>query len=194
MRSNAIAVAAALAITLGGSPSAQATTVKLLDLDELTRAATHVVAGEITGQEAAWIGRLLVTRVTLRVADCLKGPCEAGELTIHVLGGQADGLAMHVEGAATLYEGEDVLLFLQAAGAGVFRTVGMAQGKFGLTSLDPDAQASRDLSGLVLQRDGIALRPAADPVGSMRLAELRTRVLAARPDRSEHAAYAAATP
>ena len=193
MRSHAAAVALTLATLVGASPAAMATTVKVLDLDELTRKATHVVAGEVTGREAGWLGRLLVTRVTLKVADCMKGPCESQALTIHVLGGEAEGLAMHVEGSPSLDEGESVVLFLQPAGAGVLRPVGMAQGKFGLSSLDPRARATRDLKGLVFHRDGVAIRNHVDPIGQLSLADLRARVLAARPVRRD-VTYASVTP
>ncbi len=181
----------ALLASLGVSANAGATTVRLLNLDELARKASHVVAGEVVAQEPLWMGRLLVTRVTLRVADCMKGACDGAQMTVHVLGGEVDGLAMMVEGSPQLVPGEQVVLFLQPAAGGIFRTVGMAQGKFALPSLEPDAVAYRDLTDLVLERDGIIAHHRMDPIGDLRYADLRERVLAVRPVRPDPSAFAA---
>jgi len=184
----------ALLASLGVSANAGATTVRLLNLDELARKASHVVAGEVVAQEPLWMGRLLVTRVTLRVADCMKGACDGAQMTVHVLGGEVDGLAMMVEGSPRLVRGEQVVLFLQPAAGGIYRTVGMAQGKFALPTLDPDAVAYRDLSGLVLEQDGVLAHHRVDPIGDLRYSELKARVLAVRPVRSDPARFASVTP
>jgi len=184
-------VSLAFLASLGASTQAGATTVRLLNLDELARKASHVVAGEVVAEEPLWMGRLLVTRVTLRVADCMKGACDGTTMTVHVLGGEVDGLAMMVEGSPKLLAGEQVVLFLQPAAGGIFRTVGMAQGKFALPALDPDAVAHRDLSGLVLERDGVLAHHRLDPIGALRYADLRERVLAVRPVRPDPSAFAA---
>ena len=175
--SRVVAIIAAL-VTLALAPIAGATTVDLLTLDKLIQRSTRVVAGEVLAGQATWLGRLLVTRVRLRVDDCLKGVCPSREMDVHVLGGELDGLAMMVDGSPRFVEGEHVVVFLEASGGGTFRTVGMSQGKFVRTSTASDARLQRDLSGLLLQHDGVAAEHRTDPFHGLRFDDLRTRILA----------------
>jgi len=161
------------AVMAAAAPAA-ATTVSLLSLDDMARQATHVVAGDVVGEEAAWTGNLLVTRVTLRVSECLKGACNDTEIRINVLGGEADGLVMVVEGAPTFAVGERVVLFLQPAAGGVLRTVGMAQGKFTFAAARSDGEPlSRDLSGLTLHSGAVAAPHRHDPFEGLTFIDLR---------------------
>ena len=170
---------AILTVVATAAPAA-ATTVQLLNLDQLITGATHVVEGEVIDGVSLWRGKLLVTRVQLRVQDCMKGSCGETTMNIDVLGGEQDGLAMVVEGSPRFSPGENVVLFLQPVAAGTFRTVGMAQGKFvvGQAADEADPELVRDLSGLVLDSGRVSAAHNEDPFSGLRLSDIKRQVVA----------------
>ncbi len=174
-------VTLALVSALLAPAAAQATTVRLFNLPELVDRASHIVSGEVLSGEAQWLGKLLVTKVRLRVTECLKGSCSDSALEVAVLGGELDGVAMMVDGAARFYTGEHVVLFLRGSGGGAFQTVGMAQGKFVRAGDDDDSPVVRDLSGLAFQRDGIVAPHVNDPFQGLKFRDLRAQVHAVAP-------------
>lgn len=112
---------------------ARATTVHPFSLDELIYVADRIVVGQVLSTDAAFTrdGGLIVTTVELQVAEVLKGPAAAETLGIQVLGGEAAGLALHVEGAPRFDPGEQVLLFIEEGPHGL-EVLGWAQGKLDL--------------------------------------------------------------
>lgn len=176
-------IAIALASAALAPSAAQATTVRLFNLPELVDRASHIVSGEVVSGEAEWMGKLLVTKVRLRVTECLKGTCGTETVDVAVLGGELDGVAMMVDGAARFYTGEHVVLFLRGSGGGAYQTVGMAQGKFVRAGHDDDAPVVRDLSGLAFRRDGIVAEHVHDPFQGLKFRDLRAQVHAVAPSR-----------
>ena len=118
------------ALALGGPA---ATTLRLLNLEELTRKAGDIVVGrcvavETIGRNAAGVP---LARVTIRLERVLKGSSH-GTLTFRTplaVEGEADGAGL--QGVPRFRQGEDLILFLYPAGRSGLRTaVGLGQGKF----------------------------------------------------------------
>src|SRR5262245_12393468 len=108
------------------------------NLASLASSATLIVRGTVLSQKSSWNAnhRQLYTEVRLRVAQVYKGQ-QAQEVTIHRLGGSADGIGMRVFGEAEYRQGEEVFVFLRRLpyhhGEGSeFTPVGLARGKFHL--------------------------------------------------------------
>jgi hypothetical protein len=128
-------------------PSAGAMTVKRLTNEELTTQAELIVVGRHVESRSVWVGRVLVTRVTVAVGEILKGQAPS-TVTVDIPGGidmnREIPIGMSVPGAPTIHSGEHVVLFLSRqdgikaqAGSGEYTIVGFSQGKF---SVGQDAQ------------------------------------------------------
>ena len=119
------------------SRPARASVVLALSLEELTRKAELIVLGVATEQQARrhFDGKLIVTDVSLRVDDVLKGSAKRGQTVVTtLLGGKLDGLALQVPGEANLPVGQRLLVFLyHAPASGDLRVVGMSQGALALS-------------------------------------------------------------
>ena len=84
-----------------------------LSLDELSERADHVVVAEVTSLEQEMHDGLPWTVVTLSVEDSLKGP-SSPTLTLRYPGGMLPGgVEYRVVGTPTLYEGDEVVAFVQ---------------------------------------------------------------------------------
>jgi hypothetical protein len=122
-----IAAAASL-LALAALPAAASVTTAL-DLRELVTEAEHVVLATVVSQRSSYDARRrIVTDVTLRVEDAMKGGRAAGAtLVVRRLGGAIGDLGMRVEGEASFADGERVVLFGATIG-GHLRPVGLSQG------------------------------------------------------------------
>lgn len=121
------------ALTLGFAPTAAATTVAPLSVEQVTDASDLIVRGTV---EESWVdpdgnGRLY-TRVLVQVTEVLKGGADVGDyVTVESPGGTLDGQSLGVPGAPRYSLGEDTLLFLTDKPArGVYGTVGLTLGKY----------------------------------------------------------------
>lgn len=125
-------------------PEASATIIQQLTIEEMTDRADAIVLGRHLESESMWVGRMLVTRVTVAVSELLKGETQP-MVTVEILGGvdrnRKVPIAMTVPGAPRIHSGERVILFLSRiaapAGAGEYEIVGFSQGKL---SVVEDAQ------------------------------------------------------
>ena len=166
-----------LLLSLGPS-AAHASVAAEMDLAQLCRAADAVIHGTVVSGESAWEDGVIVTRSTVRVWRSLKGAA-GGQVAVRTLGGVVGGIGQLASGEAALRPGEEVLLFLEAAGP-AYRPVGMAQGAFRVRR-DPATGAKaawRDLDGLAVARPGPhGLEVAAAPRGvPLPLDELLRRI------------------
>lgn len=128
----------ALAISLPGAmmiPTAQGSVVRALSLEDLVGRADHIVVAVPEEKQSRRHddGRLIVTDVSLRVKQVLKGSSKAEGVVIATrLGGRIDSVALQVPGEATFAIGERVLVFLRRfgpeGGTQQLRVVGMSQG------------------------------------------------------------------
>ncbi len=118
---------------LAVSSLAVATTIIPMSVEELARAATHIVEGEAIESRSLWNAQhtLIYTYTTIAVRNTLKGT-QRQTLTVKQLGGSADGYTQKVAGLHGFQNGESALLFLRpsAAGDGTMVIVGLMQGRF----------------------------------------------------------------
>ncbi len=110
---------------------AEATVVLPLDLRQLTGKATAIARGRVVALTSQWATDRhgIDTMVTIQVAAYLKG--DLGPLvTFRVPGGKIGRFRYVTVGAPVFREGEEVVLFLGAAGPSIPRVVGFNQGVF----------------------------------------------------------------
>ncbi len=173
-------IAALFVLALGLLAEARAATVlRRLTNQDLATQADRVVLGTCEKIESQWVGRELVTLVTFRVEETLKGS-PAPRVTV-VLPGGVDlkgpvPLAMDYGEAPRMAEGEEDVLFLQSIEQVPhgFVILGFTQGKFTVYS-DPHKgkMATRDLQRVMLL-EGRSLKPG--PALVLPLAELKEQV------------------
>lgn len=119
---------AALALLIAAAPAAASVTVAL-DLDELVSHSEQVVLATVTGQRVHRdTQRRIVTDVTLRIDDSMKGGHGRGEdIVVRRLGGAIGELGMRVEGEPIFTDGERSVVFAERLGQHL-RPTGMSQG------------------------------------------------------------------
>lgn len=139
---------AAIAVVMAVA-SCTATTVIPMSVEELTRAASHVVEGRALNSWSAWNAQhtLIYTYTNFQVARRLKGAA-VQTITVKQLGGSAEGYTQKVSGVRHFQAGEDALLFLRPsiAADGTLVVVGLMQGNF---------RMARTPSGEVVVSNGV---------------------------------------
>jgi hypothetical protein len=145
--------------------AASATTVVRLDLAALAAAAEQVVSGRVEAVEPYRDRGRIYTRVTLAVAETLKGPGgPQSHVSFSVHGGELDGIGQFVAGQARFEVGETVLVFLTDL-ARRPTLLGLSQGKWSYDARRPGAELSPDRLGLagleLVGPDGRPVVPAA---------------------------------
>lgn len=157
MRNLPAPLAAALlvaALLVAGSPPAEATIMRQLDLDTLVSTADLIALATVGEQTAEKRGVRIVTRVELRPERVMKGAAE-GPVMVEVMGGTVDGIGQKVAGTARFTAGEQVIVFLVRLPEGDgWRVRGMAQGKLSVVPGLGGGRVVRDLSGLRLVETG----------------------------------------
>ncbi len=126
-----------LLLAVAHSPVMATVNQPLSDL-ELAERAHAIVLGRAAAQQTVWLGRDLVTLVTLTVGESLKGSPGA-TLTVALPGGIDRQRKIPIEilyvGAPRIANGEEVLLFLERSQRivpGGFVVSGVSQGKFSI--------------------------------------------------------------
>ena len=116
-----------------------------MSVEELTKGAEIVVIGEVLSTQSDWDagGRVILTRVDVRVEELLKGPPPGRRLSFHQLGGRVGDTVSAVAGAPSFTPGERVLLFLSRRSDGRLDVESFFQGKF---SLERDAASGREVA------------------------------------------------
>lgn len=123
-----------------------------LGLRDLVKESDLIVTGKCTSLKSVWVenNRILVTLATIEVVDTLKGR-STDSVTV-VLPGGADinrkfPVAMTYAGAPSIFQDEDVFLFLTSENLveGGFAVSGFNKGKFSLvTDADRNVVVTRD--------------------------------------------------
>jgi hypothetical protein len=112
---------------------AQATMVKPMSVEELTKAASIVIEGQATEAWTSWnaVHTRIYTFTRVRITQTLKGAA-ADTVVVKQIGGSAGGYTQHVSGVRPMQTGEDALLFLRPSEArdGTMVIVGLMQGHF----------------------------------------------------------------
>ena len=145
------ALAAGLTLTATLVSTGAASTTLSLDLDGLVRYADCVVEGTVVSVRSDWNaeGTQIYTDVVLDVSRS-EGDCaDAGAITrtIRMLGGTVDDTAMVVDGAPTMNEGEQVVLFLHEDPELFVPIVALERGKFTVAADAIGTQITNDLVG-----------------------------------------------
>ena len=120
-----------------------ATVLLPIEFRELVASAPVIVHGEVVDVRSEWVDgrRAVETFVTVEAADYMKG--DLGErVTFKVPGGQLGRYRTVFVGAPTFQPGDEVVLFLKAAGPSFPYIIGLSQGVFRIVS---DAQSGRRL-------------------------------------------------
>ena len=119
--------------------------------EHLTAGSDVIVIGRAVERSTRWIGRTLVTAVTVEVSDSLKGDV-SGRIEVLLPGG-ADAnrpipVAMSFPGAPQMQANEEMFLFLTYDGdVNGYIVSGFAQGKFSIVTQQGRRMISRDLRG-----------------------------------------------
>ncbi|HEY3355413.1 MAG TPA: matrixin family metalloprotease [Polyangia bacterium] len=155
--------AAVALLALLGTGSAAAS-VRYLPVDTTAARAEAVLHGRVVAVQSLRVGRLIVTDTTLAVGRCWRGRC-GGTVTVRQLGGEVDGVGLHVEGRARTQVGEELVVFLRRSRAGAWAPVGMLQGVFRVRRTGRAVEAVREVA-----------TPGPARVEALPLAELARRV------------------
>ncbi len=169
-----------------------ATTVQHFSTAQLTLGADTIVEGECLDTQPLWINGTLVTSVTFQVSARLKG--NPPDLISVVLPGGLDlnrevPVQVTFPGIPTMSPTQKMLLFLvpYTAQAGSYTILGMAQGKYSISSSTLASKRARsDSTGLTL-----AATAARGRVHELKLELLRQQIadlLAAAPPAESHPA------
>jgi len=136
-------LASVLSVLLFAALPAAASVVPYLGLEDLAREGQVVLLGKVSAVEPGLSddGRIIVTRVTVRVERALKGGPRA-EVTLEIPGGTLQGTTLVASGAPRFTPGERVVLFLEPQAGGRYGVAGWNQGRF---TVRRDPRTGRDL-------------------------------------------------
>jgi hypothetical protein len=150
------------ALLLATGASSFATTLKPVTEEALTQDAEAIVVGTVASSRTEWIGRTLVTSVTVDVDETLKGE-GAPRIEVLLPGGidtkRAVPVAVRYPGAPTLVQGEGVVLFLNSTALKPEAHVitGFSQGKYTLSG-EGDGAKSVQRAATGDRSDGVSDR------------------------------------
>jgi hypothetical protein len=125
-----------MAAAIGLALSAGATTLKRMNMDELTSAAQVVARVKCNATEVRWDHGEIFTFATFEVTETLKGSAPR-QIVVRLLGGQLGHLKSTVDGVPRFAPGEEAYLFLEPTAAGDLSVTGWVQGTFRVRR-DPD--------------------------------------------------------
>ena len=172
----------ALLAMLGMMPGTlQSATLQRLSLDDMIIRSNSIVRGKVTDSWAALTGSVIYTHYRIQVSENFKGPKQS-VVEVMVPGGVAGNLRQSFSGSPALNEGDEMVFFLWTSKAGMTWVTGLTQGLFALpraAAADPmaaDPMATRAPSRELMLDPGTA-RPVKDNALSMRLSELRGRIV-----------------
>ncbi len=165
---------------------AQATVMRYLEVEELTRLSTEVFHGQVVSTKVYWDEEhtRIYTAVRVQINESFKGAAKRDQIvTITQLGGELDGLRLDYGGRPAFNVGEAVVLFAKPGRHHDLIVVGLKQGKLRVAG----AEAIRDFSGITLlektadaKTGPVATGKAPRVQTRLSLAELRQRVANAR--------------
>ncbi len=158
-------------LTLLSVPTgALATTVRLVNLEEMSRESDFIFHGTVSTVEALNLGSTehprIVTDVTFAVHRVLKGTTKGPQFTLRLIGGSHEGITLLIPGSPQFSAQDEVVLFLQWTGKN-YAVNGMRQGLYRV-SRKPDGEriVQRSLQDLCIVRSdkSIEHRTAPEPV------------------------------
>jgi hypothetical protein len=136
-RMTVIVAACLIALTSPGLPSpANAVTLRLMNLGELTLQADLIFSGRVTKSESRWneLRTTIWTYVTFSIQEMIKGDAPGTEITLRLPGGTivAEDIRLRVGGVPEFTAGEEALIFCSLDPAMKCPIIGWLQGRFTL--------------------------------------------------------------
>jgi hypothetical protein len=135
-----------------------------ISMQQMTQEASAIVIGKTVATQSQWVGRSLVTQVTIQVTETLKGDVGTS-LKVDVPGGvdynRKHPIAMTYAGAPQFSLDEEAVLFLTAPAEGVngYTVMGFSQGKFPIGRDTAGEQVvTRDTINTPVQKGAGAIR------------------------------------
>lgn len=161
-----------------GAGLIQATTLERMSLEQLTAVAERVVRVRCVAVESRFEDGEIWTRAHFLVQETLKG-VSTERVTVRLLGGRVGHLTSIVDGVPRFTPGEELFLFLEPGGEGVFAVTSWAQGTFRIRrGAGGQEFVVQDTSGVVLQ-DPATGKTRPGGVRNLPVEEFRERVRAA---------------
>jgi hypothetical protein len=113
-----------------------ATAVRKLSDEDLTNQAETIMTGKCVSIRSEWNEERtkIFTYINIAPQNLLKGDREPQSIIIRQPGGEVGEIGMHVDGISVFEEGEEVLLFLEKGQNEFYRTLGLSQGKFSIST------------------------------------------------------------
>lgn len=170
---------AVTSLLFGTGMKAEGATVEAMSLEEMAERADMIFIGRSIGSRADWNAQhtRIYTHTTFEVERFLKGGSGERSMTIRLWGGQVGALRSMVPGTPDFTTGEQVLLFCVGSEARVPTLLGLALGKFTLTTNDiGQTILKRDISGLVLVNYRTDSPQAGTPPTRYLLSEVESRI------------------
>jgi len=168
----------ASALSLCMFVNAQATIMRYLEIEDLTRLSSDIFQGRVLGTSTYWNDEhtKIYTEVRFQVNGTFKGGVTTGQtVTITQLGGEKDGIMMDFAGRPLFSEGEESMLFTTRGKRSDFVVVGLKQGKLHVEG----NEVVRELSGITLverESAGNTLQTVQPKRTRFALDELRRRI------------------
>ena len=137
--------------TMGSDP---VTLGPRMSMEQMTHEASAIVHGKCVATQSQWVGRSLVTEVTIMVEEALKGDVGTS-LKVEVPGGvdfnRKHPIAMTYAGAPQFSLDEEAVLFLYrpVEGANGYSVIGLSQGKF---SIGRDTEGAPVVTGDMINK------------------------------------------
>jgi hypothetical protein len=171
----ALSVVLLLVVAMG------ATTLEQLPFPEMVQKSTAIVRARVVGSTGVLRGSDVYTVYKLDPIEVWKAPAAGVPKEVAVPGGVAGGLRQPVDGAPSLAQGREYVLFLWTSRAGLTQLIGLSQGLFDVREdVREDARVGGDrmvwrapASERMLDSAG---RPVRDVPVSMKLADLKAQV------------------
>lgn len=168
---------ALLFLVLISSPSqAFATTVRLVDLDDMSRQSAFIFHGTVTAVETLNLGTTehprIVTDVTFTVHRVLKGVTKGPHFTLRLIGGTHEGITLKIPGSPTFEAEQEVVLFLEWTGEN-YAINGMRQGLYLVSrTAAGEKVVQRSLQDLCIVRPDKIIEHRSEPEASRPLTDL----------------------
>lgn len=127
-----------------------ATTFFQRPFPKTVRSAPAIVRGRAGSSAANWVvdpdgNKRIYTFTPLESVEVIKGEVSGGTLMVRTLGGEKDGIGLHVPGSPEFSRGEDVVLMLGEPNPDGSRDVeGLVMGKY---DVDVDSEGNEILKG-----------------------------------------------
>lgn len=159
--------------------SAHATTMQRFALAELADNAEHIVVATCQKVEPELVHGNIYTRYSFLVSETVKGDKEQ-TLTLHLPGGQFQGINSRIAGMPVFARGDEAVLFLTIENQlGHAWPVGLGQGAFRIERhADHDARVYQNLDGLSFYETAAKRATTAQPVQGAELGAFLDRLRA----------------